>query len=475
MVVFGLAGCTRAEPEPKPIAVQTPETRAPEPAAAQAPAIVSAAHAPPAEAPATAAKDGPRVYAKTRYVWIRPEPDASKQWIGYLWTGGSVALKSTAPVYGPGCLEWYAVEPQGYVCVDGKRATLSADDPGYKAVLPYAPDLSSPWPHRYAESLGTALHQFLDGSPLVFPSLPSSIHEARRRLKRRSTVAYSTEVDVGGESWLLSADFLWLPKSRVQLYEKVEFRGLTLGTDAKLPLAFFRGKDRPKYQRQGDAFVDSGQKFARLSFVELSGAAIEFEGERYLRTRDAEHWIKESDAVIPTPQPRTPWGEPVDVPGNDAGAAPGATPPEGRATWIEVAVRPGWLIAYEGRKPVFTTLISPGRGGDAQPGRDPLETMATPLGTFPISGKFATATMEAPGELFHSDVPWSQNFSGPYVLHSAYWHNDWGEWKSGGCVNVSPIDGKRLFEFTDPPLPAGWHGVRWLPRQGPATTIVLHR
>jgi hypothetical protein len=475
--VFCLFGCGRGEPaepslEPKPAQKMAASARAePEPAPPTTPAVATAAGV-PIERPVTAA---PRVYAKTRFVWIRPEPDASKEWIGYLWTGGSAPLKSSQPVYGPGCRYWYAVEPQGYVCVDGQRATLDENDPGYVAVRPYAADLGSPWPHRYAESLGTKLTNWLPGSPLAFPELPVSLHEARRRLKARSTVAYSTEVSVGDRQWLLSADFLWLPKERVTPYEKVEFKGVELGRDKNLPLAFFRSKDRPKYVRQGESFVESGRHFARLSHVELTGERFEIGDERFLRTREAEFWIKETDAVIPTPQPLTPWGTPVDAPGNQAEAAPGAVPPKGRGTWIEVAVRPGWLIAYEGQRPVFATLISPGRGGDAKPGKDPLETMATPLGSFPISGKFATATMEAPGELFHSDVPWSQNFSGPYVLHSAYWHNDWGDWKSGGCVNVSPIDGRRLFEFTEPVLPPGWHGVRWLPWQGAATTIVIHR
>ena len=49
-----------------------------------------------------------------------------------------------------------------------------------------------------------------------------------------------------------------------------------------------------------------------------------------------------------------------------------------------------------------------------------------------------------------------------------------GEPKSGGCVNVSPIDGKWLFEFTEPPIPDGWHGVRWRPNVEPATTFIVH-
>jgi len=149
--------------------------------------------------------------------------------------------------------------------------------------------------------------------------------------------------------------------------------------------------------------------------------------------------------------------------------------PRGRQTWIEVSVWGGWLLAYEGTRAVFTTLISPGRGGTPAEGKEPIETGATPTGRFNITGKFKTATMVAPGELIHSDVPWTQNFTGPYALHGAYWHNDWGELKSGGCVNVSPIDGKWLFEWTEPTAPPGWHGVRWLPHLEPATTFIVRR
>ncbi len=417
-----------------------------------------------------AAAPGPRVYARTRYVWIRPEPDASKEWIGYLWTGGSVALKSAKPVYGPGCMEWYAIEPRGYVCVDGNRATLDANDAVYRAVLPYAPDLSSPWPHQYGESLGLTSDPAPAGSPLTFPPLPLAIHEPRNQLHRRSTVAFSHEVTANGHDFLLSADFQWLPKANVTPYPPIKFHGLTLGRDAQLPLAFFKGKDRPAYTRSASGeLVVASETFLRLSFVELTGEREAAGKDHFLRTKRGELWVKESDAVLPVPQPRTPWGADVGAPDSTNSA------PKGRASWIEVAVSAGYLIAYEGTNPVFVTLISPGRGGSAKPGEDPIEHALTPTGTFPVSGKFATATMEAPGELIHSDVPWTQNFSGPHALHTAYWHDSWGEFKSGGCVNVSPIDGRSLFDFTDPPLPPGWHGVRWLPWLGPSTQIVIHR
>jgi lipoprotein-anchoring transpeptidase ErfK/SrfK len=441
--------------------------------AASGSAVTPSSSAPSTEAAhadTAAEQTAPRVYARTRYVWIRPEPDASKEWIGYLWTGGSVALKSKKPVYGPGCMQWYAIEPRGYVCVDGNRATLDGNDAVYRAVLPYAPDLSSPWPHRYGESLGLESETVLAGSPLTFPALPLAIHEPRNRLLRRSTVAYSTEVSANGHDFLLSADYQWVPKASVTPYPVVKFQGVQLGRDAQLPLAFFKAKDRPAYTRAPNGeFAGTTETFTRLSFVELTGERAGAGNDAFLRTKRGDLWIKEADAVVPTPQALTPWGAAVGAADSTNNA------PKGRATWVEVAVSAGYLIAYEGTKPVFTTLISPGRGGFAKPGEDPIEHALTPTGTFPISGKFATATMEAPGEFIHSDVPWTQNFSGPHALHTAYWHDSWGELKSGGCVNLSPIDGKTLFEFTEPALPPGWHGVRWLPWLGPSTLVVVHR
>lgn len=429
----------------------------PAPAQASAAPLPSAAPAPPAPA----APEAPRVYAKTRFVWIRQAPDSSTQWIGYLWTGESVELASSKPAYGPGCMYWYAVKPLGYVCVDGLRATLDQDDPGYVAAKKYAADLSSPWPHRYAEA-PRKLKRLLavEGSPLAFPGLPNSARDSgRMELRGGSTVAYASELRIGDTDYLLGSDLSYFPKQQVTPFPHYEYKGLELGGAVKLPLALFRSKDRPKLRKIDGAFQETGQTFARLSHVALTGQSETLDGERYLETAEGS-WVKAKDAVVPTASEKPPWGTET---------------PKGRATWIEVSVTQGWLIAYENTTPVFTTLVSPGRGGPAKPDEDPIEEARTPLGVFPISGKFATATMEAPGNLIHTAVPWTQNFSGPHALHSAYWHDDWGDYKSGGCINLSPLDGKRIFEWTEPSLPAGWHGVRWLPWRGPATIMVVRR
>ena len=57
------------------------------------------------------------------------------------------------------------------------------------------------------------------------------------------------------------------------------------------------------------------------------------------------------------------------------------------------------------------------------------------------------------------DVPWIQYFAAGYALHGAYWHDVFGTPRSHGCINLAPIDARLVFQWTDPPVPTGWHGL----------------
>lgn len=437
-----------------------------------------------------------RVYARTRFVWIYPEPNANLEWLGYLSTGGSAPLKSETPRYGPGCsAPFYELEPTGFVCVDDKRATLDATDPQVALLAPFTPRTDGPWPYHYGESLGLVRYKDLPtpeiqarnesdiefqmlnvakarrgeevkyllgvdlGLPVLgpppLPIMARSIHEPRAEIRRRSTVAYTSEARHGDRGFLLGADFSWMAKDRVKPYPLDEFHGVELGKDARLPLAFFREKARPHYRRAGHGDLHAtGESFPRLSHVALTGEVLEERGERYLVTWEPGLFVKESDAVVPRP-----------------GLAAAAQRAE---RTIEVSIEGGWLLAFDRGTPVYATLISAGRGGSPVEGKPTLETASTPIGTFTLNTKIVTATMEAPNDVVHSDVPWVQNFTGPYALHAAYWHDDWGDPASGGCVNLSPIDARWLFEFSVPKLPPGWHAVRRVAGEA-STVVVLHQ
>jgi hypothetical protein len=68
--------------------------------------------------------------------------------------------------------------------------------------------------------------------------------------------------------------------------------------------------------------------------------------------------------------------------------------------------------------------------------------------------------VEGPYEV--GDVPWTMFYQNSYALHGAYWHNTFGRVRSHGCTNLSPIDARWLFHFTDDEVPAGWHARRQL-------------
>jgi hypothetical protein len=77
--------------------------------------------------------------------------------------------------------------------------------------------------------------------------------------------------------------------------------------------------------------------------------------------------------------------------------------------------------------------------------------------------------------IVHTEVQYVQNFHGPHALHGAYWHDLWGEPKSGGCINLAPIDAKRVFEWTEPELPKDWYGMRSVADVGAVTAVWVHR
>ncbi|MGE3672615.1 MAG: L,D-transpeptidase, partial [Polyangiaceae bacterium] len=159
-------------------------------------------------------------------------------------------------------------------------------------------------------------------------------------------------------------------------------------------------------------------------------------GKRYLETKDG-FYIAEDEASV-AERRKTPWEVTHDF------------SPQNK--WVHIRVNSGTLTLYEGDKAVFTTLMSPGKEG------------ATPYGRYWIESKEQVSTMTTemgePRKFWIADVPWTQYFERPYAIHAAYWHEDFGERKSGGCVNLSPIDAKRVFDWTVPAFNEKWGMVQ---------------
>jgi lipoprotein-anchoring transpeptidase ErfK/SrfK len=155
--------------------------------------------------------------------------------------------------------------------------------------------------------------------------------------------------------------------------------------------------------------------------------------------------------------------------------------PEDR--WIDVSLSQGTLTLFVGRNAVYSTLMSPGAGGVTPSPKITTDELVgaalTPLGSYRIWFKHRAARMTSeatndPEAFWIADVPWIQYFRPPFAIHAAYWHEDFGQPKIGGCVNLSPEDAKVVFDWTYPQVPDGWTGR--IARKGErATRVVIRR
>jgi hypothetical protein len=209
--------------------------------------------------------------------------------------------------------------------------------------------------------------------------------------------------------------------------------GVVLDAATPLPLAIvYRGSAKTLVRDADTGALAPGDKLERYAHVALTGARVQQGSLSYYMSR-AGRLIAEPNLRVVQRGPRPPLV------------------PRG-ARWIHVSLADQTLVAYEGDRPVFATLVATGKEG-----------YATPTGLFRIYAKHVSATMDgmAGSDEAYSieDVPWTMYFQGSYALHAAFWHDRFGAVHSHGCINLSPADAHWLFRWTTPVLPASWHGV----------------
>jgi lipoprotein-anchoring transpeptidase ErfK/SrfK len=237
------------------------------------------------------------------------------------------------------------------------------------------------------------------------------------------------------------------------------FRGVDLpGTDPKDGAGFILSTKASKYQVDPDKErVAALGAVERFTVARLTGKTFKSGTNVYRETTDG-WWMRTGDGTFTEPGP----------------------PPQGLLPgekWIDVNLSRQTLVAFEGDKPVYATIVSSGK--KAKDPNDKVHDHQTIQGSFRIREKHISTTMDgdgpAPGDMPYSieDVPFVMYFEGSYALHAAFWHNNFGHEQSHGCVNLAPLDAKRLFFWSDPPLPEGWHGVI-AAKDRPGTRVVVH-
>ncbi len=119
---------------------------------------------------------------------------------------------------------------------------------------------------------------------------------------------------------------------------------------------------------------------------------------------------------------------------------------------IVVSVTYQTLSCFEGNTEVFFSRVSTGRTLDNF--GMPSGELATPVGDLSAWWKIISKNMTAGNEsegYSTPGIPWNTFISGDGVaIHGAFWHNDFGERRSHGCINVTPADAKWIFRWTTP-------------------------
>ena len=165
---------------------------------------------------------------------------------------------------------------------------------------------------------------------------------------------------------------------------------------------------------------------------------------------------------IPTNTPAPPTQTPTLGPPTITPTPLAHQPESPDEKWIEVDLSDQNLIAWEGATPVMNFTVSTG-----------LPNTPTVQGEFHIYEKLTATRMTGPGYDLPG-VPHTMYFYGGYALHGAYWHNNFGQPMSHGCVNLSLPDAEALFNWADPVLP---EGVSYMAatQDAPGTLVVVHQ
>ena len=280
-----------------------------------------------------------------------------------------------------------------------------------------------------------------------------------KRMVKGFYVAVDREFNWNGRAWYKTTKGLVAPADRMWTTVPSEVHGVELdGEKMALPMGFTYGwqKGRAKYELDatGKVLKPAGTVENHVG-IALTGKEMDLGGKKYVEAKDG-FWMQKAQLRLTTPGP-----PPADL------------APDER--WVDVNLTTQTLVAFEGTRAVYATLISSGKENKVDKDKD----HRTPTGEYRIREKHITTTMDgdgtAAGDLPYSieDVPYVEYFYRAYALHGAFWHSNYGTQMSHGCVNLSPLDAKWVFLFTLPHMPEGWHGV-WATPDHPGSRVIVH-
>ncbi|MEZ4293601.1 MAG: L,D-transpeptidase [Polyangiaceae bacterium] len=357
--------------------------------------------------------------------------------------GREARLPVFAARYGQGCDgRWINVGAFAWIC-DG-ALELSGNDPVAAGLHTFAdPKNGLPYRYYFVGPDGSSAYRRLESVDIGEPVM---------QLDPGFAVAVIEEKTFDGGLYARTSHNLWVPMRDLGASRPSAFQGEVLpGAHALpkaggMPFAWVLPERARVHKTPGGVYTsESRTRFEIVPVLEES------KGARHLRIGPSQ-WLSAKDVRRPS----------VAEPPPEIDAEAGEK-------WIDVELATQTLVAYEGNKPVFATLVSTGKGKQGS-------ANATPIGTHRIWIKLLATDMDnledenASRYYRMESVPYPQFFSKGVGLHGAYWHRSFGNVRSHGCVNLAPLDAQRLFWWTGPRLPAGWTASLPMPHE-PGTVI----
>lgn len=388
---------------------------------------------------------------------------------------GSAQLGARLPLFAtkraPGCQgRWLNVGPFAWICSD--VADYSGDDVSSPSLgskpwlLPGGDGIRPPRPGARALPPLEPLSPADDGLPYRyffagaggaygFANLGNALDDAPdQELEQGFAVAIVEEKTAHGEQWGRTRKGRWIAMRELVPARPFLFHG-ELVADGKLDVAWVTAEKANVYATEkADKPTGTRVRFEKVRVREEKGTGANV----MLRVEEAgvAGWMRARDLSRARMMP-----PPAEAGGESAADR-----------WIDVDLAQQTIVAYEGTKPVFASLVSTGKG-------PPKSEFATHPGVHRIWVKIFTTKMDnlekedVEKHYALEDVPWVQFFDKAIALHGVFWHRDLGHVHSHGCVNLAPIDARWLYAFTAPHLPVGWTAV--YPTRAEQGTVVRVR
>lgn len=242
------------------------------------------------------------------------------------------------------------------------------------------------------------------------------------RLRKGSILSIEERVERNGIEYYRTSDGWYIKTSKTEpLPPPLERLGVDIEPGKSLPGAIVVGDNAKRFSEPDENSPSLG-RLERWSIIpRIAGEPIVAENG-WVRLEEAGGYARDEDLARLRPPPK-----------------PKRLAPDER--WLSVDLEEQLFHAYKGEQLVRVIPCSTGKRGNTAPGR------------YRLQWKLRKQTMRLRQGAFRvENVDWVMYYDmeNGIAIHTAYWHQDFGQPVSHGCVNLPLEDARWVYEWTHP-------------------------